>query len=425
MAHPISERTQRTRCLLQGLSDYFSKQSREITEHALFENELSEEDKINIAPNGKPYRTYSQSEMLEELNLKRGSKVAGRLAEKLGLDPSNSPYGGQWTVNLLERNKILQAYGQFLPFERTPTQELAIMIASNLKGGSGKTSLVTLASTGLAIKASNMLRIGVIDLDSQGTCTRILLPKLKVDDPTADYTSVGDLIISDRIEVEEEEEFSSIVRSAFLETNYPNLKVLPAHANDWHFELQSQLEGMTKKNHTSYQPLQRIIDEVREEFDVIFLDTPPALNEVSIGAHFVATHVLIPLRASENDRDSTGKYLSGFNRIYRVMAEHGHPGYHDIKLVPSAIDKRSKTETDFELSYTVGLTGHMTASIPANEAIKNTNEGLNTLFDISPSCYAGANKTCAAAQISLLPFIKSVEAMLASFWKTGVTIDEI
>ncbi len=418
-----TEKAQRTKKIIHALAEYFKKQSQLITKTALFEGELTEEEMVNIAPNGKPYRTYNKSEILEDLGLKRGSRQLDKVVQKLGLDPANSPFGGQWTVNLPQRNDIKRAFNSMLPFERKEGQKLAVFVSSNLKGGSGKTTMTTLSATGLAVEGQHELRIGVIDLDPQGTATRILLPKVDVSNEEADYLSVGDLIIHDRLDYETAEEYKEIVKESFLPTNYPNLRVLPANANDFQFELQSKLDGTKVNGYASYQPLQRLLDQVADDFDVIFIDTPPALNEISIAAHYVGTHVLIPLRASENDRDSTSKYLSRFDKIYDFMLQFGHKGYEAVKLVPSAIDRRSPTEINMELNFNTGITDFVTSSIPSNEAIKNTNEDLNTLFDVSPSCYAGTKKTCANAQIALLPFIKNIEGMLATYWKTGVSID--
>ncbi|WP_105903631.1 ParA family protein [Vibrio gangliei] len=426
----LTEKAIKSRNIISALAGYFRQQSKLVTDRALFVNELASEREsnpeadVNIAPNGKPYRTYNKTEMLKELGLQRGSRQLDNLVKRLGLDPANSPYGGQWTVNLLERNQIKEAYGLLEPFERAGGQKCAIFGISNLKGGSGKTTLSTLLATGLAIESRRKFRIAVIDLDPQGTATRILLPNVEVGNGNADYVSVGDLLVEERLEIDysDDEQYKEVVRSAFLETNADNLKVLPANIADTDFELQSKHKAINDRSYASFKPLQRLITQIEDDFDLIIIDTPPALNEICIAAHFVSTHLFIPLRASENDRDSTGKYLGGFEMLYDLMLAYGHQGYEEIKLVPTAIDRRSSSELEVEQSLRLGLMSYVTESIAASEAIKNTNKDLNTIFDISPSCYSGKNSTCESAQSSSLVFIRSIEVILSNYWKLGVHI---
>lgn len=420
----------RSRKVISALANYFRQQSKLITDRALFVNELAFERTsnpdadINIAPNGKPYRTYNKTEMLKELGLKRGSRQLDNLVKQLDLDPANSPYGGQWTVNLLERNKLKEAYGLLEDLNRGENTKCAVFGISNLKGGSGKTSVATLMATGLAIESRKRLRIALIDLDPQGTATRILLPNVDVGNEDGSYASVGDLLVKDRLDIDysNDEQYKEAVKSAFLETNSPNLKVLPANIADTDFELQSKHNAINDRTYASFKPLQRLIEQVEEDFDLIVIDTPPALNEICIAAHFVSTHIFIPLRAAENDRDSTGKYLGGFEKLYDLMLAYGHQGYEEIRLVPTAIDRRSSSELEVEQSLRMGLMSYVTESIAASEAIKNTNKDLNTIFDISPSCYSGKNSTCENAQSSSLVFIKSIEVILSNYWKLGVNI---
>ncbi|MBD1577085.1 ParA family protein [Vibrio sp. S11_S32] len=415
MSEKVHEAAKKTLKLITALANEFDKVSQITTDSALRVNDLTESDKSNIAPNGKLYRTYNKSELYTDLNITTGSSRLERLTKSLDIP---TQYNNLWRVNLLDRNKIKREIGRFPLFKRSASQELAIFVVSNLKGGSGKTTLSSLLSTGLAVESERELRIGVIDLDPQGTLTRIMQPRLKVASRTDNYTSVGDLMISERMNFQNEDEFIATAKNAFLPTNYPNLKILPANQSDTDFELSSRMKALesSESGYSSYLPLQRLICAIEEDFDVLIIDTPPALNEVSIAAHYVATHMLIPLKASENDRDSTGKYLFQLASLYRYLAALGHKGYSSIKFVPSAIDSRSPVEKRIATWYETICGSLITKYIPLSEAIRSTGEDLNTLYDVSPSSYAGKRNTCVTAQESMSLFIGQIDALLSSHW---------
>lgn len=400
--------------MLQNLSETFYALSEQTKSRALFLNELEEFEDGELAPNGKPYRTFNKSEIYEKLNLKQGSSKLDTLVKKLKIDTSS---GRAWRVNLLERINLQRAIGDFPKFERSLPQKMITYVIGNLKGGAGKTTCTATLATGLASEATKEYRIGVIDLDPQGTITRILLPR-----SSENQLSVGDLLIEEDLVLNDSETYQDTVRNAFCETNYPNLKVLPASEEDTRFELYSKVKGFeaTKsgKVYTSSYHLKRIIEAVEDDFDILFIDTPPHLNEVNIAAHYVANRLIIPLKATESDRDSTGKYLKQLCEFYKYMKELGHQGYESINVLPSAVNTRSSTEVRIANSLRQALGSFVLDMTTYSEPVVNTNEDLSTIFDISGSFYSGKNTSLYAAQNVMMPLISSIEAQANEHWRT-------
>ena len=403
-----------TEQILNNLSDTFIALSEQTKSRALFLNELDEFKEGDLAPNGKPYRTFNKSEIYEKLNLRQGSSKLDSLVKKLTLNTST---GRAWRVNLLDRILLQRAIGDFPKFERSKHQSMITYVIGNLKGGAGKTTCTATLATGIASEATKEYRIGVIDLDPQGTCTRILLPKM-----SPDQLSVGDLLIEEDLELDVGETLQQAVQSTFCKTNYPNLKILPASEEDTRFELYSKMKGIEAAKagqvYTSSLHLSKILDAVRDDFDILFIDTPPHMNEINIAAHYVANRLIIPLKATENDRDSTGKYLKQLTQFYTYMKELGHKGYDSINILPSAVNTRSSTEVRIANSIKQALGSYVLDMTTYSEPVVNTNEDLSTIFDISGSFYSGKNTSLYAAQSVMMPLISSIEAQANEFWRS-------
>ncbi|MBF4436930.1 ParA family protein, partial [Vibrio anguillarum] len=260
------------------------------------------EDDPYMCANGKRECIYNKPDIERDLYSGKNIRNLDKIMEKYGVEGVYKVNGrNTWKVSQSNRNKLAQALTLFMPFERSENQTLQMFIVSNLKGGSGKSTLASNLAAALATQTMNSYRIGLIDLDPQGSATDIYLPYL--DD---DALSVGDLLLEE-FELDDNETFESVCRDAFLEVNIPNVKVLPARTADARYDFYSKMKGLESQEkgvvYHSHDQLMRIVEAVKDDFDIILFDTPPQLNEAAFAAHFVATSSIIPMRSEQNDRD--------------------------------------------------------------------------------------------------------------------------
>jgi len=149
---------------------------------------------------------------------------------------------------------------------------LARVIAiCNQKGGVGKTTTsVNLAASLAAANCETLL----IDLDPQANAT----------------SSLGFLPSEVEAEIYQalcgERELSEL----FLETALPQLRLVPATTELVGAEL--ELANATDRE----RALERCIEKVRPDFQVILIDSPPSLGILTINALTAADSVLIPLQ---------------------------------------------------------------------------------------------------------------------------------
>lgn len=168
-------------------------------------------------------------------------------------------------------------------------------VVFNKKGGVGKS---TITANLAAISAAQGLRTLVVDLDPQGNATHYILgqagSELK--------SSVADLF-------EQTLSFSLYSKKAsdFIHASpYENLSVLPSHPSL--SDLQSKLESRYK--------IFKLRDSLKDlDFDVIYIDTPPALNFYTLSALIAAESCLIPFDCDDFSRKALYSLLDSVREI--------------------------------------------------------------------------------------------------------------
>jgi chromosome partitioning protein len=165
-------------------------------------------------------------------------------------------------------------------------------VVFNQKGGVGKSSI---ACNLAAVSAAQGYRTLLIDLDSQANSTHYLSGLSGEDIPQgiADFfkqTLAGSAGKKPKVKVQH--------------TPFANLDLVTACAEL--ADLQPKLEAKHKIN-----KLRKLLDELAEDYERIYLDTPPALNFYTVSALIAADRVLIPF-----DCDSFSRQA-----LYGLLAE--------------------------------------------------------------------------------------------------------
>lgn len=176
-----------------------------------------------------------------------------------------------------------------------------IRVVFNQKGGVGKSSIaVNLA----AISAFKGLKTLIIDLDPQCNTTHYLLG----DDsnlPTSDIRDFFEQTLSFQLKAHPPSDYVHA-------TPFENLWLIPSNPDL--SDLQSKLE--TK--HKIYK-LRDALKELRDEYEVIYIDTPPAFNFFTLSALAGAERCLIPFDCDEFARQALYSLL---NNIEETRADH-------------------------------------------------------------------------------------------------------
>ena len=174
-------------------------------------------------------------------------------------------------------------------------------VVFNQKGGVGKSSITANLA---AISANKGIKTLVIDLDTQGNTTQYLLgqPLNEIENTIADM-------------FQQTVSFNLFAKEPFdfvHETPYPNLFVMPSSP-----ELEN-LEGKLESRYKIYK-LRDALAKLEEDFDAIYIDTPPALNFYTRSALIASQKCLIPFDCDDFSRQALYTLLG---TLQEIRADH-------------------------------------------------------------------------------------------------------
>lgn len=226
-----------------------------------------------------------------------------------------------------EEGASSKEYRPFRP-EGLPAKVIAV---ANFKGGVGKTSTAAHLAMSAALDGYRVL---VIDLDSQGSMTSIMGGKVE-----DEWKTVFPLLAKDyALALEAENEVRAAQGEAPLpfdetlsealkvkasdviqRTHWPNIDLIGAQLNLYWAEFQIPVWRMGLKGWPLWDALTGFLEreEILTNYDVVLLDTPPALGYLTINALAAADILLVPLGASFLEFDSTGRF---FDMLYSTFA---------------------------------------------------------------------------------------------------------
>ncbi|SIO59852.1 chromosome partitioning protein [Rhodovulum sp. ES.010] len=222
----------------------------------------------------------------------------------------------------------------YLPYrpEGLPAKIVAV---ANFKGGVGKTSTAAHLAMSAALDGYRVL---VIDLDSQGSMTSIfggqiadewdtafpLLARhyattLRADNQRRLDRGEAPLPLDDTLG----EALKVTAQDVIGRTHWPNIDLIGAQLNLYWAEFQIPVWRMQSRGWRLWDALTDILaeDGVLDAYDLVFLDTPPALGYLTINGLAAADILLVPFGASFLEFDSTGRFFDMLHATFASIEE--------------------------------------------------------------------------------------------------------
>ncbi len=222
----------------------------------------------------------------------------------------------------------------YLPY-RPAGQPAKIVAVANFKGGVGKTSTAAHLAMSAALDGYRVL---VVDLDSQGSMTSIFGGRVE-----DEWQTVFPLLARHYSRQQQRDNQRRLDRgeapmplddtlSAALDirapdlvqkTHWPNIDLIGAQLNLYWAEFQIPVWRMNSRGWKLWDALTDCFaeDGMFDAYDVIFLDTPPALGYLTINGLAAADILLVPLGASFLEFDSTGRFFDMLHATFGSIEE--------------------------------------------------------------------------------------------------------
>ena len=210
-----------------------------------------------------------------------------------------------------------------------------IVAVANFKGGVGKTSTAAHLAMSAALDGYKVL---VIDLDSQASMTSVFGGK--VDD---EWNTVFPLLARHYATHLQQENQRRLDRgdtpiplddtlteargvkaqSLVQPTHWPNIDLIGAQLNLYWAEFQVPVWRMQGRGWKLWDALTDVLDDdgILDDYDLVFIDTPPALGYLTINGLAAADILLVPVGASFLEFDSTGRFFDMLHTTFNSIEE--------------------------------------------------------------------------------------------------------
>lgn len=289
---------------------------------------------------------------------------------------------------------------------RPPGAKAVTIGVAFFKGGVTKTTSTMVLAQGLSLLGHRVLSI---DLDPQGSLTTLhgLLPDT---------------------EIHEEETLSSLfhgdqpdVRYSIRETYWPGIDLIPASSAMFSAEFALPAQQMQNSKFEFWNVLNKGLDAVRNEYDVILIDTPPSLSYLTINAFFAADGMVVPMTANLLDMASSAQFWGLFSDLATEIAKKQTTPkqYEFVNVLLSKVNNNDATTANVrEWIATVYGGKLMPVEIPLTTVTTSAASEFATAYDITR--YEGDSRTYKRARESYEALALNVEDSLVKVWEKQV-----
>lgn len=243
-----------------------------------------------------------------------------------------------------------------------------VISVCNYKGGVAKTSTTVALAQALTLRGLSVL---VVDCDGQGTATQLLgiSPEQDVDiEQTIMPYIHGDV---------------PDLRYAVQATYWHNLAIIPASSGLLAAEFAIPAKAMSQRGFRFWEMLKAGLEPLRQDFDLILIDTSPSLSHLTVNAMIAADGLLMPCPPDALDFASSVQFWGIFSELLDGLPDAKSKRYDFISIVYTKVQANEISrlvKTWMKQAYGAHING---IEIPDSTAARTASAQLKTIYDLS------------------------------------------